>query len=354
MPATVFLYPHAVSKLIELRVLDPYDPTQENLDFGRWFSRTDERDGMQVTIDLARDDVPTWHSLHLTVEANLPPGELANILPVASSAKEDVQLLLSVQCAATKFRQAVALAPWGMGRWRGDVVLRRSDVRDAVRVRPRLVRRTKIVAAAEADAYPLARHRGAVIAEGPDLALVIDELRKPIGGAIKMHWEDFRQSDNSWRRDHASDIFHLEPYGAEPVLWLNSRYEKFRAALYSRMTHGADVAVRHLANALLAQTSWVQLFVASIGSAVKDETADGVELPPEGWKRGVIAKFLPRLFPETPESDRLERAVDELRSPDHVGSLMSLVGTAAQEVMGTYRLVEKAIGAAEHSKGEES
>jgi hypothetical protein len=353
MPTTWILYPHQVSRLLELRLLDPYDPTQEDLDFTRWFGRLEERDGMQLTIDLSRDDVPQWRVLRVTVEATLPAGEFLTVLPESSNAKEDAVLVLSVQCAATKLRQAVALAPVTEGRWRGDIVLRRGDVRDTLRLRPRLVRRTEIPASGGADGGPIARHRGAVLAEGRDLSLVLDESRKPIGGAIRMQWEDFRQSTNAWRRDHAADLYHLEPYGTEPILWLNSRYEKLRAALYSRATSGADAAVRHLANALLAQTVWVQLIVAAVGSALKDETLESVEPPPDSWKRGVIAKVLPRVFPETADVDRLERALDELRSSDQVGTFMSVVGTAAQEVMASYRLVEAAIRAAERSKGDE-
>lgn len=353
MPTTVLLYPHAVSRVLELRILDPWDPTQEKLDFGRWF-KPEAKDETQLTIDLSREDVPPWRSLHLTLEANLPPEELGNILPQASSAKDNTLLLVSVQCPGTMLRQVVGLSPVSDGRWRADFTLRRSDVRGTVRFRCRLVRRTEIPESVEANGIPVARHRAAVIAEARDISLAIDESHRPIGGSLKIRWEDFRRSANSWRRDHPADVFHLEPYGSEPTLWLNSRYEKLRAALHSRTTYGADAAVRYLGNALLAQTAWVQLFIASLGGAMKDETLDSVELPPEGWKRGVISKFLPRMFPETPDSDRLARALDELTSPDQIGSVVSLLGTAAQEVMTTYRHVEAAIRAAEHSKGGES
>jgi hypothetical protein len=116
-------------------------------------------------------------------------------------------------------------------------------------------------------------------------------------------------------------------------------------------SHGTDAAVRH-ANALLAQTAWVQL--CPLRSEARDDSLETVEAPPEGWKKGVIARFLPRLYPDTPEGDRLARAVEELRSPDQIGSLMSIAGTGAQEVMASYRLVESAIRAAERVKGEES
>lgn len=354
MPTTVFLYPHAVSRFLDLRLLDPYDPSQEDLDLSRWFVRAEEKDGMQLTIDLSREDIPPWRALRVGVEANLPASELVAILPPTSNPKDDTLLVVSVQCAATKFRQVIALAPQGEGRWKGGLLLQRADVRDAVRLRPRLVRRTKIPAPGDGSGVRFAHHRGAVIAEGRDLAIVIDESRKPLGGTLKMQWEDFRQGTNPWRKDHPADVFHLEPYGSEPILWLNSRYEKLRAALYSRTTYGADAAVRHLGNALLAQTVWTQLFIASLCGATKDEALGSVELPTETWKRGVLAKFLPRLYPELPEGDRLERALDDLRTPEQSGTLMSLLGTAAQEILPTYRLVEKAIVAAERSKGDDA
>src|SRR6266487_1922070 len=142
MPTTVFLYPYAVSKSIELRVLDAFDPAQENMDFTQWFARTEEREGAQVTVDLSRDGIPTWNSLSLKLEASLPTSEFARVLPPTSNPKEDARLIVSVQCAATKLRQAAVLDHWSEGRWRGEIVLRRMDVRDAVHLRPRLVRGT--------------------------------------------------------------------------------------------------------------------------------------------------------------------------------------------------------------------
>jgi hypothetical protein len=352
MPTTILLYPHTVSRFLEFRMLDPWDPTEERTDFGKWF-KPEAKDESQFTIDLSREDVPPWRSLHLTLEANLPIDELGKILPEGSSAKENTILLVSVHCAATMLRQVVVLGFAGDARWRGEFTLRKAEVRGTVRFRCRLVRRTEIPGTTEAGAVPVARHRAAVIAEARDLSLIVDESHRSIGGPLKITWEDFRRSDNSWRHDHPADVFHLEPYGSEPVLWLNARYEKLRAALHSRTAYGADAAVRYLGNALLAQTAWVQLFVASLGGAMKDETLDAVENPPEAWKKGVLTKFLPRMFPELPESDRLAHAFDELTSPDQVGSVVSLLGTAAQEVMATYRQVESAIRAAEHSRGGE-
>jgi hypothetical protein len=354
MPTTVLLYPHAVSRLLEFRILDPWDPAQEGLEFGKWF-KPEARDESLLTIDLSREDVPAWRSLHLTLEANLPIAELTRILPEGSSTKDNTILLVSIHCPATMLRQVVVLGFVADGRWRGDVTLRKNDVRGTVRFRCRLVRRTGIPDTAEDEGAPVARHRAAIVAEAPrDLSLVVDESHRPIGGPLRIRWEDFRRSDNSWRHDHPADVFHLEPYGSEPTLWLNARYEKLRAALHSRTAYGADAAVRYLGNALLAQTAWVQLFIASLASATKDETLDAVEFPPEAWKRGVLNKFLPRMFPEMPDSDRLAHAFDELTSPDQVGSVVSLLGTAAQDVMATYRQVESAIRAAEHSRGGES
>lgn len=352
MPTTILLYPHAVSRFLDLRVREPYDPTNENFDLTKWF-RPEAKDETQLTFDLSREDVPQWRALHLSLEANLPVEELKRILPEGTSAHDNTNLVVSVQCAATMFRQVIVLPLVADGQWRGDVTLRKADLRGTVRFRCRLVRTTEFPANTETETLPVARHRAAIVAEARDTSIVVDESHRPIGGPLKIKWESFKRSENSWRKDHPADIFHLEPYGSEPTLWLNSRYEQLRAALHSRTTYGADAAVRYLGNALLAQTAWVQLFIASLGSAMKDETLDSVEMPLEGWKRGVLSRFLPRMFPETPDSDRLALAFDELTSPDQVGSIVSLLGTAAQEVMTTYRQVEHAIRAAERSRGGE-
>src|SRR5436309_2239267 len=79
-----------------------------------------------------------------------------------------------------------------------------------------------------------ATYRAAVIAEGRDVVMIVDHHDRPPEGTVQIKWENFSDSPNSWRRDHASDVFHLEPYGVKPTLFLNSRYQALRAVLHSR------------------------------------------------------------------------------------------------------------------------
>ena len=68
--------------------------------------------------------------------------------------RDNTVLLVSVQCAATMLRQVVVLGFTADGRWRGDITVRKDDVRGTVRFRCRLVRRTEIPDTTEAEAVP--------------------------------------------------------------------------------------------------------------------------------------------------------------------------------------------------------
>jgi hypothetical protein len=189
-----------------------------------------------------------------------------------------------------------------------------------------------------------------VIAEAPLLTFVLDERRRP-EGVLRIKWEDFRTSPNAWLAEHAADVFYLDPQGQHPTLWLNKRYEKLRAALKSRVLRGDEAVIRHLANAVLAQTVWAHLFIAALAGAEITEEDGGVDEPREAWKQSVLRKLLPRAFPDIASDDRLTNAVTQLRSPELVGSLISRLGSAIQDVVGTHVLIEKAIRAAEAKEG---
>ena len=301
------------------------------------------REGAQVTVDpvAAKSQTrylePSWRLASSS--------GFTRILPASSNAKDDARLIVSIQCAATRFRRA-AYSNIGAGRWRGEIEIRRRTSRHCSS--------PSTLGSANGHSYVFrgwnvsAGHLGAVIAEGRDLALAIDESQGN-------RWRDqdavggFQQSTRFMETRALGRFVSSSPM----VPTLNVAQQSIRSYARRSMgtSHGTDAAVRH-ANALLAQTAWVQL--CPLRSEARDDSLETVEAPPEGWKKGVIARFLPRLYPDTPEGDRLARAVEELRSPDQIGSLMSIAGTGAQEVMASYRLVESAIRAAERVKGEES
>lgn len=342
MPATKILYPYETSYDLQLRPYDPFDPTQEDVSFG-WLERGE--DGELQKLDLTGRE--EWRQLRLQLDADLPRAEMEAILAESSDWREDTALLVSLRCAATKFRKVLELTPGERFTWSGDVTIRRGDVRSSVELHPLLVRATGIPSSEPVEPDSKATLARAVIATGRALRLTVDPIDRSIRGALDIKWDDFPNSDDTWRREHPRDLFFLDPHGDEPRLWLNSSYYELEAILEGKGRKGPDAALRHITNVAIAQTVWAQLFLTAAGSVVDSPDSDE-PLAAQGWRKDVLSKFLPRMFPNAQTDEDRHRDLSEMFSaPDQMATLMSLLGTAVQEVVDTGALFEDAIKAVE-------
>lgn len=340
MPTTIKFDPYAFSHGVELRVIDRYDPGNEHY----WEAIAVENAAEQVLNLSARDHA--WTQLRVELEATLSEAELVRVLPPTTDPVSDTALLVTVRCPATLARDVVVLEPRESGRWTGEVVLNHSEVRGVVTLQPRLVRRTEIPDPRQVPPG-IAHERHAVIGDGRVVKLIVDASEPPITGGLAITWEDFRGSKNDWRANHPSDVHYLDTGGPEPTVWLNSRYTSLKAALHSTATNGPEATLRHLANALIAQSVWFQLFMVS-SVAVEVDPEVGTVRKPGGWRGATLDTLLPKLFPEhSEEEDQLEELSTQLSSPEQVGSLVTRLGSAIQESLPTYRRIEDAIAASE-------
>ena len=345
MPRIVRLYPHDVATGLQLRLLDAFDTVnEETVDLSGVMENDD--DEPFVSYDVS-DPSLGWTELSLSLEADLASDELKSVLPKGGDPSKDLALVVSVRCAATKTRDAFFLEHVQTGKWEGDILLRRANARGSVDIVPMLARTT---ARPGKSGSSVAVDRSAIVAQGSGLRFVVDRSDGPIHGDIDFKWEDFRKSESSWRRDHDSDVFHLDPSREQPQLFLNTRYRKLKAALLDNKRSGVDAVVRNLSNAALAQSVWIQLFVVAAGSIRLDREDGNVEPPAEEWKRHVLRRFGGLIFPERNEADRLRAFAEQMNSGDQIGTLMSKAGSAAQEIVGTYKLVESAIRAGERGE----
>jgi hypothetical protein len=338
MPRAITLYPHYVSTALGLRLSDFLDESQEQLDF----SEVEQIEGEEVIAlryDLSRPELP-WQDLSFRTVVTLSDEELGRVLAPTSDLEVDSALILSITCAVTRLRRRVVLEQTRPGTWRGDVVLNRRDLKGTVMLRPLLVRRTELPStdvAAQAELLT-----GAIIAEGREARLVVDPPVSAIEGTLRVRWDDFRASKDPWRRDHSSELMYLEAYGDRPTLWLNSRYAELKAALHSRSRQGPNAILRDMTAALYAQTAWLQLITAALGSVILDEDnlEEPIELHEEHWKREALEDFLPRMYP--------------FRERGGVGPLVSRLGTAVQEKATAARLLESAVRAAARERVEQT
>ncbi len=343
-----YLAPHAIADRITLQLSDFDDPTLEE---PLRVNVTVETEGSvfedfaRRTYDLSDADV-NWSKLSFRIQAELEPEEIDRVLPPTSDVARDAALIVSITCPSTKFRHGVVLEHVDEGNWRGSATLQRDDLKRTVLLKPLLVRRTKIPE--ESAATGVAIKSEAIIGRGAGAAIYIDAPSRLAKGALPIKWEDFTKSKNEWRRSNDADLFHLEPYGDNPTVFLNARYTQLRALLELSSRRGVDAALRDMAATLIAQTVWTQLAVVAFGAMGFDEETGMVELPTTGWKKDVIKRFLPSMFPAMGEDQQVKLLASQFHDPNGIESLISKVGTAVQQMVGSFKMVEDAIRALEH------
>lgn len=349
MPKPVRLAPYAISERLELHLSGLDDPTSpEPLEFeeGPPEERGAFGDFVQRTYD-ATDPDREWEALSFKLHASLPEDELARILPPTSDPADDAALIVSLSCKSTKFRHGVRLDWAGEGSWHGAATLRRADVEGGIRLRPLLVRATAVPAGEEDGSGANAQEPGMVIGMGYPVSLHVDEHRSIVDTPIDVKWDRFSRSSNDWRREHDSDVYHLEPHGEVPTLWVNEDIGGLRALLGSETDEGPEAALRDTTAVMIAQSVWIQLAVAAFAAVDFDESTGEAELPDGTWQRDVVTTLLPRMYPGNDEDEQLRLLASDFDDPAGVQTVMGRVGTAVQDLVRSYRYVEFALRAHE-------
>jgi hypothetical protein len=358
MSRAIQLFPYEVSTALELRLSDFDDPLAGRPVDVRALgaSGNDDEDEPSTRVDGydAFSSGDTWRKLTFRMTARLPIDELDRILPSTSSLETDTVMVVLMTCQATKFRHGVRLKRNKDGSWSGLAGIQRDDVKGTVSLRAQLLRSTGIPSSEE---LPFATKAGAVIAVGDTMTMYVD--LEP-GGAGLLHstvpisWEDFTNSDHVWRREHPDDVFHLEPFGHEPHLYLNSRYTQLREIMDSDAKRGPEAVLRDMSAAMIAQPVLLQLATVAIAALEIDEDSGSVDVP-SGWRGTVIGSVLPLLYPEVvSEEERTVRAAREIRESDGAASMLSRLGSVVQEMIASYKTVESAVRTFESTRdGEE-
>jgi hypothetical protein len=282
----------------------------------------------------------TWDELLVEIEAQLPPSEFKNILPPGSDPATTTAMTVAVSCTPTRFKRKILLKPGTPGRWLGDFILRRADVKKAIVVSPRLVRTVNIPGGAPSK---FAARKGALIGEGEPSTLYLEAPRDtPFVGEFDVSWEDFRNSPASaWRRSHSNDLMFVEFTDDTPRLLLNERFAQLKPALESRERGSPDALLRDASAAGIGQFAWFQMFVSAMGSITEDASGEPM-LPAEEWKLGLVVQGLRVMYPDVRDQERLAQGYEDFRSPEGIESFVSRAGTAAQVLTKSSRLVDDA------------
>lgn len=345
MPKSVQLKPYAITEGIALHISDPYDPTSEDLDL-HWEEKGED-DDQQLRLDLRGNG--QWRELHFGIEARLEPSKLESVLPKGADYRTDTALIVSVRCPATKSRYPIRLEadPKEAGLWAGDVHFLRRDVRSRLEFHPALCRTSDIPSSATIR-EGISRNRNALLGTGRSFVVAVDYVQKNYPGPVRIRWSDFRHSKDSWRSQHKDSLYYLDLDPSEPVLWLNSGTPRMRALLLDRSENTVDSGLRIMLSTWLAETVWMQLFNAALGSIATPASDEGAVLP-EGWRGDVLRQYLRIMFPEhiNDVSSALNQAVSMRESEDEVYALTGLATTATQETVSTQKQFLTAIRSVE-------
>lgn len=236
-----------------------------------------------------------------------------------------LEAIVCILCRATKVRRSVQLTRGEDGRYRGSAVVDRSVVKNVVRLVPQLV----VMSDGDATDGPQ-RERGDIIGSGRGLQLRVDHQSAPFEGGLDVRWEDFRASNDDWRKRHAKELYSMDFGEREPVLWLNARYANVQAVLHGAGETPMDAAMKGVANTLIGQAALHQLFAVSAGDLVLGDSDEQQPELPEDWRGVVLAKLLPAMYPEVNEGGRLGRLVSELGSDASAATVATRLGTAIQ------------------------
>jgi hypothetical protein len=351
MPRQEVIYPYELTKSIDLTALGTSDPTNTETKL-EWSAARVEDSGARV-LDLrgvgptADDALAGWRELKFEVQAVVRLTELQRVVPPRTDYRESTDLLLSVRCPSTRMRIPVVLEPdaKASGQWRGDVHLRRHDVRSRVEIQAFLVRKTGIPAGATL-AGNFARFQGATIGIGEPLIVQVDQCIARGKSPFKIRWIDFRVADE-WLKANHGTLFFLKVDGDYPELLLNSEHREFRAILEADPRQGINAALQKVMNLGIAQVAWLQLFQAAVASITIDDTTNEVEVP-EGWRSEVLSVYLGRMFPEMEDDVARLREVARMRtSHDEVGVMIGLATTVTQKLVEGQKLFAAAQKAAQ-------
>ncbi|MFD3520567.1 hypothetical protein [Streptomyces sp. NPDC058653] len=122
--------------------------------------------------------------------------------------------------------------------------------------------------------------------------------------SIKMVWKDF--SDHPFLQDFRDDPWMLDAEVGEPILYLNSSIEGFRAVLDSPSSTEQKI-VREMMATQIAAEAWTAMFNTALYASTVDE--HGAAEWPGGWQEEVLRKMLPDLFPEISPDEALTELV---------------------------------------------
>lgn len=280
-------------------------------------------------IDLRRVEDSDWEAATISIVVTATASEIresTNPLCVAI-----------VNCGPTNTRVSAILDgdKANLGRWTGELVLERPYWYAQAEIR------CGVVATVEGQDHRL-------IGWGDQWTISFDDLpNRPINGAIKITWVDFKDpgEDKRYLRNHSNHYVYLSLDQDEPQIFLNRGFDGLEQLLVDRRRRGADKALHDEVRASIADKTWVALFNSALTAAGVDEESGEPVWPDVAWQRSVLEALLPRMYPDKAADDALMEAWVSRNATDTPGTLQEHLALATLEHSKANRLLRDGIRA---------
>ncbi|NUK07542.1 hypothetical protein HRW18_05835 [Streptomyces lunaelactis] len=226
-----------------------------------------------------------WDEIRVKVSVSVDADELT------AGVWTSPECMATVRNRKTNVRLTFPLHYDGGGIWSGEVELRRGEH----------------VGRCEIDAWIVAEVKGVegrLIGRAENRWSADFEAKQPTRQrSIKMVWKDF--ANHSFLNEFRDDPWMLDAEAGEPVLYLNSSLEGFRAVLGN--PSGADQKlVREVMATQIASEAWTAMFNTALYACAVER---GEPQWPGGWQEYVLRRMLPDFFPEISPDEALVELV---------------------------------------------
>jgi hypothetical protein len=275
-------------------------------------------------------DLPEPGAVTVALRVEVEEGTYEKVLPEAELHKPPVHMVVALRSVTARERQTVPMVPEN-GHWGGVLDMPKSELYGQVDLEPMLVR------SAQGDAGTgYAAHRGAVIATGEAVKVVVDEPPLRAGGFLEVRFENFSDSASPRRHGKPQLLYLLDTDGETPVLWLNEGIPEFKTVMLARGPRGYNLRVRDAMFDTIVSQVWTSLASVALTNLamVIQETEDDDEADPVGslpdWQQRVIGFWAPRLYTGG-RDEAVDTLVETASDRRLVPELFDRLGVAVQE-----------------------
>jgi hypothetical protein len=282
--------------------------------------------------------VPEPDSLKLSLMVEMDEGTYERVLPTSELPDPPVDVMVSVRSIQSRERRTVPMN-YKDGGWRGVFDVPKRELYGELLLEPALVRNKP------GSDGGFAEHRGAVLATGDPVKVIVDEPPLTAGGFIEIKWENFRTCGRPVLEARPRHLYLLDTDHDTPILWLNEDVRELKPVLHATGPRGYNLRVRDaMFDTIVSQvwTSLASLAFTSLALVIReneeDDEIDPIDLLPE-WQRQVIGFWAPRMF-SLSRQEAIERVKEIAPNRASLPELVDLLSAAVQVQAGTRRAFE--------------